>query len=179
MNLPIKILTPEEMAAAHAEVIDLNERKERARVAGENRARGFPEPQPGDRLYVTSGRGLRQRTRAGIAFNDLAPTEVVVVGELDDRPPNSVTVSGAELILNDTALNVRGRNATDVEVSDLRRQVADRDAELATLRAENARILREARMASKDPGDGSPARLQAARKARAGLPDEGGFGGKE
>lgn len=179
MNLPIQILSPEEMARAHAEVIDLNERKERARVAAENRARGFPEPQPGDRLYVTSGRGIRQRARAGILFVEAEPTEVVVVGELDERPTGvkSVTVSGAELILNDPALNVRARNAADADLVALRRQVADRDAELATLKAEHARVLREARMSAKDPGDGSPARLRAAQKARAGLPDE--FGGKE
>jgi hypothetical protein len=178
MNIPMQVMSQEEMDRLHADVIDANQRKERARVAAENRAKGYPEPQSGDRLYVTSGRGIKFRARAGISFNEQNPTEVAVVGELDDPPAGVrfVTVSGAEQILNDSALNVRGRNATDVEQQALRDQLADRDREIAQLRAEHARVLREARMGAKDTGDGAPARLNAARKVRAGLPAEDGFG---
>lgn len=186
MNQPanmmqIAVPTSEEVEAMHAEVREGNARKERARVAAANRAAGFPVPQPGDRLFVTSGRGLKLRARAGIAFNDLTPVEVLVIGELDDPPAGvrCVTVSGAEAILNDSALNVRGRNSTDAEVHGLRRELADRDAEIERLRAENARVLREARMGAKDAGDGSPARLTAARKASKNLTDPEGFGGKD
>lgn len=177
--LQMQMPTTEELEAHHAAVLEDNARKDRARTAAANRARGYPEPQPGDRLYVTSGRGIKHRARSGILFNEMEPTEVLVVGELDDRPPGAVTVSGAELILADPALNVRGRSASDAEAADLRRQLADRDSELSTLRAENARILREARMSAPASNDGSPQRLAAARKAGRGLPDPDGFGGKE
>jgi len=173
-------MDPEKEAAHHAAVLAENEVKERARVARENRAKGYTEPKPGDRLYVSSGRGIRQRTRAGILFTDLERTEVHVYDELEERPQGvrSVTVHGAELILADPSLNVMGRSATDAEAADLRRQVADRDSEIVRLKAENARILREARMSAKDVGDGSPSRLLAARKAKSGLSDPD-FGGKD
>lgn len=179
--LQMQMPTTEELEAHHASVLEDNARKDRARTAAANRARGYPEPQPGDRLYVTSGRGIKQRARAGILFNEMEPTEVLVIGELDPHPSGvpSAPVSGAELILADPALNVRGRSASDAEAADLRRQLTDRDSELATLRAENARILREARMSAPASNDGSPQRLAAARKAGRGLPDPDGFGGKE
>lgn len=181
MSLQMHVMTPEEQAVHHAAVLADNEAKERARVARENRAKGFSEPKPGDRLYVSSGRGIRMRSRAGISFNEMERTEVHVYAEGDDPPAGvkSVTTHGAELILADLSLNVMGRNATDAEAADLRRQLADRDSENARLKAENARLLREARMGAKDAGDGSPQRLLAQRKAKAGLADPEGFGGKD
>jgi hypothetical protein len=68
-------------------------------------------------------------------------------------------------------------SADQVDAADLRRQIATRDQRIAALEAENARIVREARMAAVDKGDGSPSRLAAARKA--GRQTDDGFGGKE
>lgn len=180
-TMQISVPTTEEVEALHASVLEANERKERARVAAANRAAGLPLPQPGDRLFVTAGRGLKRRSRAGCVFNDQTPTEVAVIGELDEPAAGcaSVTISGAEMIMNDPALNVRGRNSTDAEVLGLRREVSDRDAEIAKLRADNARILREARMSAPDTGDMGPSRLRAARRAGKDLPDPEGFGGKD
>lgn len=180
-QMQIAMPTAEEVERLHAGVLEDNTRKERARVAAANRKKGFPEPQPGDRLFVTSGRGIKQRSRAGIAFGEQQPTEVHVIGEFDERPAGvkSATVHEAETILNDSALNVRGRNATDAEAADLRRQVADRDSEIEKLKSENARIIREARMAAKDDPNGGPSRLRAARQAKDKLGDPDGFGGKD
>lgn len=181
MTMQLHVMTPEEQAAQHAAVMAENETRERVRVARLNREKGYAEPKPGDRLYVSSGRGIKVRSRAGVSFNELERTEVYVYAEGDDPPPGvkAVTVHGAELILADAALNVTGRSATDAEAADLRRQLADRDSENARLKAENARLLREARMGAKDAGDGSPQRLMAARRVKAGMGDPEGFGGKD
>lgn len=176
-TMQVAMPTAEETERLHAAVLENNLRVERTKIAADNRAKGHPEPQPGDRLYVSPGRGLKQRVRAGILFTEASPVEVTVVDEFSALGGNSVTVSGAELILADLSLNVRGRNATSAEAADLRIQVADRDREIDRLKIENARILREARMGAKDDPNGGPARLRAAKAAHKGDPD--GFGGKD
>lgn len=180
MEMQLHVMDPEEQAARHAEVMAANEAKDRARVARENRAKGFAEPKPGDRLYVSSGRGIKVRSRAGISFNEIERTEVHVIAEGEDPPVGvkSVTPAGAELILADPSLNVMGRSATDAEAADLRKTLADRDSELVKLKAENARLLREARMGARESDTGSPNRLIAARKERARQGDPE-FGGKD
>jgi hypothetical protein len=175
------IMDPEEQAAFHATVLAENEVRERARVAARNRAAGHAKPCPGDRLYVMPAAGLRQRCRAGVLFLDRVKAEVVVLEDGVTPEPGTVgvPVHGAELILADDSLNVITKSETSAEAAALRTQVADRDAELAKLKAENARLLREARQRAPEDPSGGPGRLRAQREARSKLPSEDGFGGKE
>lgn len=180
-TVQVEVLTIEEQAARHAAIMTANERRELERVAGKNRAAGHARPEPGDRLYVTTMRGIARRGRAGIRFVQEARTELVVVDNDPDKrgdvPAGALTVSvdGAEAILNDDALNVSARPATDVEAADLRSQLADRDSELAAVRAELAAARREARQSATPDPQGGPARLRAQRK----VADPDGFGGKD
>lgn len=163
------MMDPDEIAAKHAEVVLANERKERAKIAAGNRSRGIAEPRPGDVLFVEPR--AERRARAGILFLRGTKTEVRVVGEDDTVGAGQVRADGAEEILADPELTVNARNATEGEAAGLRARLADRDAELAKLREENARYVREARQRAQDDGNGGPARLRAASKARGERPD--------
>lgn len=179
-TVQVEVLTTEEQAAKQAAIMAENERRELERVAKKNRAAGHARPEPGDRLYVTTMRGIARRGRAGIRFSQEARTELLVVDNDPDKrgeiPSTAVTVTvdGAEAILHDDALNVSGRPATEAEAADLRSLLADRDSELAAARAELATLRREARQAAPPDPQGGPARLRAARKV-----DPDGFGGKD
>lgn len=189
--MQVEMMDPEEaqrlLEAKQAE----NEAKERTRLATQNRLAGHAKPEPGDRLYVTTARGIPQRSRAGCLFKETARTEIQVAGEgdtvgpvLDDKGQPTggyiVAVHGAEMIIADTGLNVTALGHEAFDAAEMRKTIAAKDAEIERLRSDNARILREARQGAKDPGDGSPSRLAAARKAKAGLTDpDGGFGGKD
>lgn len=182
-TVQVEVLTSEEQAVRQAEIMAANERRDRERVAAKNRAAGHAKPEPGDRLYVTTMRGISRRGRAGIRFSQEARTELLVVdNDIDKRgelPAGVVivTVDGAEAILHDDALNVSTRPATEAEAADLRSTLADRDSELAAARAELATLRREARQAAPPDPQGGPARLRAQRKVPGGDPD--GFGGKD
>lgn len=180
-TVQVEVLTTEEQAAKQAAIMAENERRELERVAKKNRAAGHARPEPGDRLYVTTMRGIARRGRAGIRFSQEARTELLVVDNDPDKrgeiPSTAVTVTvdGAEAILHDDALNVSGRPATEAEAADLRSLLADRDSELAAVRAELAAARREARQAAPPDPQGGPARLRAQRK----VTDSDGFGGKD
>lgn len=183
--MQVEIMDPEEAARLLEAKTAENAAKERARLAAANRAAGLAKPEPGDRLYVATARGIPRRSRAACLFTEFGKTEVQVV--TDDQPIGpvmagdkvvayTVTVHGAEMILSDSSLTVTAQNAQEVDASDLRRQLAAKDAEIERLKTDHARQLREARQGARDAGDGSPQRLIAQRKAKAGLndPDFGG-----
>lgn len=180
-HVSLEVLSAEELAGKHVQIMAENERRERERVAAGNRAAGHKTPEPGDRLYVTTMRGISRRGRAGVRFVQEARTELLVVDNDPDKrgevPPGvqTVTVDGAEAILHDDALNVSTRPATDAEAADLRTQLADRDSRLAAAEKEIERLRREARQSATPDPQGGPARLRAARK----VTDPDGFGGKD
>ena len=180
-HLQVEVLNSEEQAQRHEQVMAANEKRERERIAAKNRLNGHAKPEPGDRLWVTTMRGIPRRGRAGIRFTQDGRTELLVVPndpELRGEIPSGVTpvtVDGAEAILHDSDLNVSSRPATDAEAADLRSQLADRDARIAEQAKEIARLKAEARQAAVPDPSGSPARLRAARK----VTDPEGFGGKD
>lgn len=183
--MQVEIMDPEEAARLlEAKTVE-NAAKERARLAAANRAAGLAKPEPGDRLYVTTARGIPRRSRAACVFNENGKTEVIVVADGEETGPvmdgdkhtgtYKVNTHGAEMILGDNALTVTAQNAQEVDAADLRRQLAAKDAEIERLKTDHARQLREARQSAKDAGDGSPQRLIAARKAaKSSDPDFGG-----
>lgn len=180
-TVQLEVLSTEEQAQRHAQEMARNDHRERERVAAKNRLNGHAKPEPGDRLWVTTARGIPRRGRAGIRFTQDARTELVVVPNDPDLrgevPPGvtPVTVDGAEAILHDSDLNVSSRPATDAEAADLRGQLADRDARIAEQAKEIARLKAEARKDAPPDPNGGPARLRAARK----VADPDGFGGKD
>jgi Skp family chaperone for outer membrane proteins len=184
-TIQLDVLNPEEAAEKHASTMAANDRRERERVAAKNRAAGHAKPEPGDRLYVTTMRGIKRRGRAGIRFVEEARTELFVVDNDPDKraavPSGAtpVTVDGAEAILHDDALNVSARPATDAEAADLRSQLADRDSELADAKKEIERLRAQARQAAPMDPQGGPARLRAADRATRKVSDPDGFGGKD
>ncbi|HEY6117546.1 MAG TPA: hypothetical protein VI172_16450, partial [Candidatus Dormibacteraeota bacterium] len=140
-TVQVEVLEPEEQQIRHAKIMRENEARDRARVAAANRAAGHAKPEPGDRLYVTTMRGISRRGRAGIRFMQEAKSSLMVVADLANpgEVPSGftpVSVDGAEAILADDALNVSTRPSTDAEAADLRTQLADRDAEVERLKAE-------------------------------------------
>lgn len=177
-TVQIEVLTTEEQSAKNAAIMAENERIERERIAATNRSAGHRKPEPGDRLWVTTQRGLPRRGRAGVLFVEDRRTELFVIGGDHTAAPEGaigVSVEAAERILADTALNVSTRPATDAEASSLRSQLAERESELAAARSEIDRLKREARQAAPADPQGRPARLNAARK----VADPDGFGGKD
>jgi hypothetical protein len=184
-TVQLEVLNPEELAEKHAAAMRANEQRERARVAAANRLAGHAKPEPGDRMYVTTMRGIPRRGRAGIRFVQEARTEILVVhNDLEKRgevPAGTaiVTVDGAETLLADDALNVSTRPATDVEAAGLRSQLAERDAQIAAQTAEIERLKREARQSAPMDPQGGPARLRAADRAGRKAADPEGFGGKD
>jgi len=187
-KIELEIPTQEEMAAKMAAELASNAEAEKRRLAAENRLASRSKPEPGDRFYVTTA--IRPgRSRAGCMFTPDKRTEVRVaepgdkLGVFQDESGKIthyvVDQHGAEMILADNALSLSIVSATEVDVADLRRQLALKDQELEQARAENARILREARQSAPDRGDGSPQRLMAARKAGKASDPEGFGGGKD
>lgn len=180
-TVQVEVLTVEEQAAKHAAIMAENERRDRERTAAANRAAGHAKPEPGDRLFVTTMRGISRRGRAGIRFVQEARTELLVVADdpaLRGEVPSGVTpvtVDGAEAILHDDALNVSTRPATDAEAAHLRSELEGAHARNKELEAEIERLKREARQAAPADPSGGPARLRAARK----VTDPDGFGGKD
>jgi hypothetical protein len=170
MNLlQVEVMDPEEAAAKLIKQQAENEAKERARLAGANRGKGHAAPEPGDRLYVSTARGIKRRSRAGVTFFEERKVEVLVVadGEALDQggEVKQVYPAGAEMILADDALNTNAPGATESEAIALRQENESLRAALATATAEAAR-LRDARRGAKDTGDGAPARLRAAAAAK-------------
>jgi hypothetical protein len=184
-HVSLEVLSAEELAGKHVQIMAENDRRERERIAAANRAKGHAKPEPGDRLYVTTMRGIARRGRAGVRFVQEARTELFVVdndpNKCGEVPANAhaVTVDGAEAILHDDALNVSARPATDAEAADLRSQLADRDSELAAARSEIERLKALARQAAPMDPQGGPARLRAADRAARKASDPDGFGGKD
>lgn len=180
--LQLEVLEPAELQAKYAAEQVANEAKERARLAASNRSAGTAQPQPGDRLYVTTMRGIPQRFRAGVLFKADTRTAVVVVDDADPTGYSEATklhavhAHAAEMILADSSLTVSTQGATEADASELRKALASKDAEIAALKADHARALREARQGAKDDPNGGPSRLRAARGVRA---PEADFGGKD
>lgn len=163
----------------HAKVAAVNAKRERLRLAAQNRKNNHPAPRVGDTFFVSPARGIKARGRAGVRFADGdARTRVDVVDESDDdvlvaQRAGKVVVNlyGAEQILADTALTVHRSASVDVDNAKLRERLEAVEAENKALRDEQA-AARKARMAAKDSDTGAPSRLPAARTAV----DE--FGGK-
>lgn len=170
-TVQLQVMDPEEAAARQAQILADNEARERRRLAAANRAAGHAKPDPGVVLYVESARGVRGRARHRFQAGVRAP--ITVVGPDDELKPGCVREHEAELILADMGLLVGARNATEVEAGQLRAVIAQQEAELEKLRSDNARYVREARRGAKDDGQGGPARLRAADKARSDRPDPG------
>lgn len=174
----VELMNPAEAAAKYAAEMAANDAAERARTAAGNRLRGCPEPKPGDRLYVTTARGLKQRARAGLVFRETEKTAVEVIHDDQPRGANQVYVYGAETILADhMALNVSGQTSSEADAARLRSELEAARAELAQVKREaaDAAKIRDARRNATDKGDGSPSRLKAAAAAR-GKSEDGDFG---
>lgn len=168
------------------------------------RSEAWNEYPPGTRLFVTTARGIPRRGRAGVVFSKEGRTEVSVVnlddeaitelrnvkivtdGDLDRaadkagvsreeaiaaRSGSAVSPLGAKAIAEDDGLQVY-KSAGD-------QAKADRDEELETLRAENAKLSAELAKARKprEANPSAPQRLgQAPKDAAASSSD---FGGEE
>jgi hypothetical protein len=182
---PLQPMDPEAQAEFHAEVVARNEQRHRARIAAANRKAGIAQPQPGDVLFVTPARGIKQRGRAGVRFSDAKRERVFVVepgavGTVVQPDSLVVDVYGAEEILADMSLNTHATSAVDADASAERAARERAEAELARVNRENATLraqMAEARRNAPDPGDGTPGRLKAARAAaaKAGKPSDDGF----
>jgi hypothetical protein len=184
--MQLQVMDPEEQAAHHEAVLAANKVKARLKLAASNRAAGHAEPKPGDQLIVSSVRGIKLRSRAGITFAEGRRTTVHIANSLDgeieghayddDGKPieNTVTPHGAEMILADDGLTTGARSATEADAAELRSELAAAQTALEKLRAENARLQREARMSAQPSPTGAPTRLAAARKAGS---EEADFGG--
>lgn len=183
-SIQMDVLTPDEHAAKLARQAEENEAAEKLRLAAQNRIEKRPQPKPGDRFYVTTTI-QPGRSRAKCHFLPGRRTEVRVVAAGEKLGPAleggeiayyTVDVNGAEMILADNALSMNVTSASDVEPAELRKQLALKDAEIARMRKEHERALREARMAAPPSVDGSPERLKAAAKVGK---DDPGFGGEK
>lgn len=184
-SIQMEIMTADEHAAKLAQVAAENEAAEKVRLATDNRIAMRPKPEPGDRFYVTTL--VRPgRSRAGCMFLPDRRTEVRVVAageklgpvlEGDKIVAYTTDANGAEMILADSALSMNISSAAEVDSSELRRQLAVKEQEIERMRADHARMLREARQAAPASADGRPERLLAARKAGKGADPE--FGGRE
>jgi len=142
-----------------------HDQREQAQEASDRAWGKFP---PGTRMHVSSARGITRRTRAGVAFNAKASTEVLVVegtdAEIAARVSHGeavVSPLGAESIVNDDGLIVHGgprSAAAQVAADD---ELAKAKAELAAARAELAKV----RSSSSPKNDGGPTRLPRGGKA--------------
>lgn len=182
-NLPPTQFELEEQR--HAQVTRQNEQRERRRVCAANREAGLAQPRPGDKMHVSIGdRALLRRTRAGIGFEGNGVRKTVEVTDLTDQEVTArqaegkdvVNIWGAERILADSievggVLAINQRQAPPEELDSVRRANAALEEENRVMR-EDLRKLREARQGAKDAGDGSPARLQAQREAKAAIDAE-------
>ncbi len=175
-TVQLEFLDAEEEAAKNAKVAAENAAKEFERIVAANLAAGHPVPEVGYHLFVST-RSVPRRSRSGITFGRDRLHLVVVQdpskpGEL---PSGAIPISArqAHLIINDNELSLSSRSATDVEAASLR-------TENAKLKAELAKLQRDARAAADPDPNGGPARLKAARAvgATGGKPDPEDFGSK-
>lgn len=159
----------------HTMTLAQNELRERLRLRQANQAKGFPEPKPGDVLYVQLDGSVSRRTRAGIRFEKGVQIEVKIVddarvAELRASGRIVASVAGAERIIEDSSLHVYRQSMSADDIDALRRKHAAVEEELKATRSERDALqaaLRTARMEAKDAGDGKPSRLAAAAKVRA------------
>jgi hypothetical protein len=101
-------VTPGEIARQRADEQLAMEMDARDNLARENRKAGKPSPTPGDKLYVATARGIKQRARAGLQFSQ-QPAEVTVIDASDEAVAEKqksgayvVNPWGAEQILADS-----------------------------------------------------------------------------
>jgi hypothetical protein len=162
----------------HRIVTEQNARRERIRLRKANAKKGFAEPKVGEVLHIQLDGTITRRTRGGVRFERGQRIPVTVVDMDPDRlrqaqmSGQSVTdIAGAERIIEDTMLHVYRSAGGSADQSATEAKLAAVEEELRITRADLARA-REARMEAIDKGDGSPARLAAARKvaAAAGKP---------
>lgn len=168
---PNEPMTLEDVAARDRHILARNEERAKVRLAATNRERGHAEPQPGDKLFVTTARGIASRSRAGLRFDKVAKREVEVVDLEHDAlrarqlaGASVVSVHGAEQILHDDSLLVHASGTADPNLHAANERAAKLEAENAALRADLAAARRNA---LPDPGDGTSSRLKAAAKVRA------------
>lgn len=107
ITVPVPV-SPEEVARARREAIELEAKRQVEDVAKRNRDAGKAEPKPGTSLYVATARALPRRSRAGIMFSP-TPIEVKVADGTDEEieakrkaGASVVSVQGAEEILADS-----------------------------------------------------------------------------
>jgi hypothetical protein len=174
---------PDDIRAAHARITaDLDSRHKR-HIADTNRSKGHPAPEVGQTYYAWLAKQVRSgvRTREGI---DFAPGQNVKIEVVADDEASAkarrlagesvVTVDGMERIFEDDTL-VINRDPRALVSEDLAAAQAAIDAAEARAAAAERRVAElesEARRNAPDPGDGSPGRLKAAAKARAGAGGE-------
>lgn len=176
---------PEVARQRHAEILEKGDLNHRLHVARTNRANGHAAPKVGDVFYVWLAKQVRGgvRSREGLSFATGQNVKVEVV-EGDDSTETKaamaarraggesvVTVDGMERIFEDDTLVVN-KDPRALAAEDLAAAQAQLDAalaETARLRAEleTERAAASARRGAQDTGDGRPARLPAAAKARA------------
>lgn len=177
-TIQLEVLNAEEEAAKNLAVLAANDVQEFERIVAANLRAGHPLPETGLHLFVST-RSVPRRSRAGITFGRDRLHLIVVANVADPGQVPSgaipISVRQAHMILNDNELSLSSRSATDADAAALRTTVADRDAEIAALKAENARLAREARQGAEPDANGGPARLRAARAAGK---DPEGFGGR-
>lgn len=178
--------TPAEIMEATNRLVSANNaERERLRVARDNRRKGYDEPRPGTKMYVSLDRTIEQRRRAGVRF-ERGHRFVVLVLDVDDEtiaaaqdkslmPDDKamptgvdgiVNVWGAEQILADDALTVHQNASSPEDTEQLRRENDALAADAARLREELA-AMRAARSQAPPSEHGEPSRLIAARQATA------------
>jgi hypothetical protein len=179
--------TPAEIMEATNRLVSANnEERERLRVARDNRRRGYDEPRPGSKMYVSLDRTIEARRRAGVRFErghrftvlvvDASDAEVALAQEEIRMPDGKalpagvdgvVNPWGAEQILADDALTVHQNAASPEDAEQLRRENEALAVEASKLREEVAslRSVRDARISAGPSEHGEPSRLIAAREA--------------
>lgn len=153
-------LTP----ADHEAVLAANELAAHTARATKNRKAGLPAPSPGTKLYVTCGRGIKSRRRAGIDFVAADRTLVTVVTGTDTEVAAKVAageavvnVAGAERILADDSLSVHSTPAVDMTNAASELEAAN--SELAELRRKLAAATKAALPKGPPKAEGKPERL--------------------
>ena len=179
-------MTPEDIAELRAKQLAEAETRHRERQAKLNRAKGLPEPTVGTRLHVMTARGIKQRSRAGLAFTATSRVEVEVVAGTDEEVAKRqghgqlvVNADGAERILADDGLVA----TTDANLVNAQQELARAQALIAELEGkllvDREKAAAEAMRAAPESPDGRPTRLPAADKVRKTTPGGGDFGGDD
>src|SRR4051812_47036980 len=101
----------------HRLTVNENNERERLRLREANEKAGWPEPEPGDVLYIQLDGTLVHRNRAGLRFERGQRTAVVVIeGEeqevrakqqagYTERGMSVVSIYGAELLIEDKSFH--------------------------------------------------------------------------